>query len=186
MTSSSATEIRFALALALVAGGCAAQPVEETQALVLAESLACRMATTRGDQINHYHAVLYEMMGPNPDENSPPCANCIGTPRCRAVDEACGCTEPHPPSTAPMNRHLSGLGFFDVTPQRPYCIAMIGVDDPASTTAPGDPSHACDCVDPRTTSITSCGVTPFPGVAEDNAGAVFVFMECGGACALAP
>ncbi len=169
--------------VALISSACTAQSIEETQSLVIAEGASCARAADTGVTVNHYHAVLFNFTGFDEDGNDPPCASCIATGRCPVVAQECACMRPHPPTTGFINRNLSGLRFTDVVPGRAYCIALFAVNDTASTTGPDDPSHACDCVaQSPTATIEACGLSPFPGRIEENAGAIFVPLDCGEAC----
>jgi len=169
--------------IALISGACTAQSVEETQSLVIAEGASCVRAADTGATVNHYHAVLFLFTGFDENGDDSPCASCIATGRCPVVAQECACMRSHPPRTGLINRHLSGLRFTDVVPDRAYCIALFAVDDTTSTTGPGDPSHSCDCVaEAPTATIEACGLSPFPGRIEENAGAIFVTLECGEAC----
>ncbi len=179
MTSSSGTEAHLALTLALLAlAGCAQQPIEETQALVVAESEACQMAAMGMEQVNRYQAYLFAFTGADPDSAQPPCVECIVNGRCPLVERACGCTEPHPPLTGAINRQIAGLAFRDIEPDRPYCVALLAMDDPTSMLGPGEPREACECLGASGAPVTSCGLSPFPGFVEENASAVFVSMDC--------
>jgi hypothetical protein len=170
--------LSWVIVLALVLGGCAEQSIEETQALVIAETEACQMAATDMVRINRYQAYLFAFTGADDTSTQPPCVNCIVTGRCPLLERTCGCTEPHLPLTGPINRHLSGLGFTDVEPDRPYCLALMGMDDPAAPVGPGERPTTCDCLPATDAPTTACGLSPFPGFVEENSNVIFVSMEC--------
>jgi len=174
-----------AVVLAVAATGCVDEQVVETQALVFAESRRCEMAAAAGDTVNAYRVVLYEFGGSDPDSTMPPCVSCLTEGRCRPVSVVCGCGPDTPPQTVPLNGQVGGLRFAGLDPGRRYCIAAAAFDVPGPSVPPSRRAQVCSCehegVD-LADVVRLCGVTPFPGVVDENAPAIVLPVECSPDC----
>lgn len=194
MTSSSSfADRRRARAIALlvagaVASGCRGEEVFETQALVLAETEACAMATATGVRVNAYRVVLFELTEPpNAEDPRLPCAACLEDGTCPIAQLACRCGGRIPPNTLPLNRELEGIRFPMLDPDGGYCVGMVGYE--VDGLAPrASPAADCDCGfggAELSGASRICGVTPFPFVVEENSAFIPITVDCRpGRCAV--
>jgi len=175
------------LAVAIIAAtaGCGSEQVAETQALIVAETLACVEARDNGDQVNAYAVAVYELMGPVDSPSAPPCVDCVMLGTCAPVATLCRCAPRRPPSTITFNDQLVGLRFSGLSPDARYCLGFVAYDYPDIALPPSARPMDCPCDAAGRDLVASrraCGVSPFPGHVGINAGAIIVSADCGPRC----
>jgi len=163
--------------------GCAAEQVEETQVVVLAEGEACAVAREAGVLLNAYRVMVFDFGGADPSADEPPCVDCLRNGRCPLRQQQCVCARPLPPSTVTINRQLEGLRLASIPPDRPYCVGMFGFGIPGLPPPAEGVSEECDCdfggLEP---AVGSCGVSAFPTEVRENSAAIFVSVDCRPGC----
>jgi len=176
MTWSSSRAELVALLLPLLAA-CAGEEVFETQVFVLAETEACASAAERGQRVNGYSVLLFELLELPEDDSRLPCVTCP------FVEVACRCGRPIVPLTIFFNQQLSGVRFSTLSPGSRYCVGVAAFDIPDLPAPPDGERSAVDCpcdfggADLGETSRV-CGISVLPAQVGENAAFVPVSAEC--------
>jgi hypothetical protein len=172
-----------------VALGCAAEPIVDTQVIVVAETNACEADRAAMERINAYKVTVIEFTPTMSGEaDLAPCYRCL-TPGsgCREVETKCWCAEPRVPTTVTINSQLDGLRFESMEQGKAYCLGLVGYSLPGVSPPDGQSAAECDC-DPRMASggtLKLCGISPFPTTVGENAPAAIISADCRDRCPIA-